>query len=60
MLTLRATPDLFDLAAWERRLEELRADPPGTFRDLGIVDAESHIAALKQPPEKSPQDAPQG
>lgn len=60
MLTLRATPDLFDLAAWERRLEELRADPASAVRDLGIINAEAHIAALKHSPEKSPQDAPPG
>ena len=57
MLILRPTPDLFDLDAWERRLAELRLDPPSAFRDDLIMETEAHIAALKQTPEKSPQEA---
>lgn len=60
MQILRPIPDLFDLDAWQRRLEELQADPPSEGRDGLIMITEAHIAALRDTPEKSPLVPPAG
>lgn len=57
MSVLRPDPDLFDIDAWREHLDELRAEPPGSFRDARIEYAEAHIMAIGKPPEKSPVEA---
>lgn len=54
---LRSEPDLFDLDAWQARLAELRGDDPSTFRDTLIADAEAHIRAIGDTPEKPATEA---
>ncbi|WP_193668270.1 hypothetical protein [Paracoccus kondratievae] len=57
MSALRPDPDLFDVAAWQQRLDELRAEQPSSLRDAKIEYAEAHIRAIGGIPEKSAPEA---
>lgn len=52
MSVLRPDPDLFDVAAWQARLAELRAEEQSSLRDAKIEYAEAHIRAIGGTPEK--------
>lgn len=47
-LVLRGEPDLFDVAAWRQRLEDLKSDDPSEFRDAMIDHARAHLAAIER------------
>ena len=55
---MRAEPDLFDADAWMAFLAEYRNDPPSSFRDMVIADAEAHLRALGVDPQKIAAEAP--
>ena len=57
MSVLRPDPDLFDVAAWRQRLDELRAETPSSLRDAKIEYAEAQIRAIGGTPEKSATEA---
>ena len=57
MSVLRPDPDLFDVAAWRQRLDELRAEAPGSLRDAKIEYAETHLRAITGTPEKMAPEA---
>ena len=51
MRYLMPDPDLFDVAAWQARLAELRADPPDDFREGLVEYVLLHLAAITPPAE---------
>lgn len=53
MSILRPDPDLFDIAAWQARLAELRAEEQSSLRDAKIEYTEAHIRAIGGPPDQS-------
>lgn len=57
MSLLRPDPDIFDLAGWQQRLAELRAEKPSSLRDAKIEYAEAHIRAIGGTPGKMAQEA---
>lgn len=53
MIVLRPTPDFSDLAAWQRELDWLRAQPVGLFRrDQAIEEAEEMVRMLSARPQE--------
>lgn len=57
-IVLRPTPDLFDLAAWRRELEWLRAQPGDLFRRAdAIAEAEDMVRLLEERSQKTPAEA---
>lgn len=57
MPALRPEPDLFDLEGWQRRVQELEAEPQDDWRDALIDHAKAQVRAILASAEKSPPEA---